>query len=246
MPPLIIAHRGWSAKAPENTLAAFRSAMEFGVDGLELDVHQSKDGHIVICHDERLERTTDGKGLIADHTLDELKRLDAGSWFDAAYAGEKLPTLEELFRAIHALGWRGLINIELKTSVQRYPGIESKVAELVREFDLVDQVLISSFNHDSLVESRRVAPELPTAALYSKAFPEPWNYARSLGCAALHPAHPAVTAELVAGTHVAALTVNAWTVDDPDLARSLAETGVDGIITNAPDRIREALFPGAP
>lgn len=241
MPPLIIAHRGWSARAPENTLSAFRLAMEFGVDGLELDVHMSRDGHVVVCHDERLERTTDGRGHIVEHSLEQLKQLDAGSWFSKEYAGERIPTLRELLEGITKSKWRGLINIELKSGVVRYPGLEQAVADLVREFDLVEEVLISSFNHYSLVEIRRIASEIKTAPLYISGLYQPWEYARSLGSQALHPMHAAAQPEIIAGAHAAGVLVNTWTIDQPDLARRLSDAGIDGIITNRPDEIRRAL-----
>lgn len=241
MRPMIIAHRGWSGKAPENTMAAFRLAMELDVDGIELDVHMSRDGHVVICHDERLERTTDGSGLIVEHDLDQLKRLDAGRWFSEEFAGERIPTLRELFEAVTASGWPGLINVELKSGPILYPGLEEAVASLAREYQLVERILVSSFNHYALVEMKRVAPQIKTAPLYMAALYEPWRYALDLGCEVLHPMYPSAHPMIIAGAHQAGVTVNAWTVNDPDLARHLADAGVDGIITDHPDRIREAL-----
>lgn len=241
MRTMIIAHRGWSAQAPENTMAAFRLAMEFNVDGIELDVHLSRDGHVVICHDERLDRTTDGSGLIVEHTLAQLKELDAGRWFSEMYAGERIPTLREFFEAVAASAWRGLINVELKSGPSLYPGLEQAVADLAREFDLVERVLVSSFNHYALVEMKRIAPEIKTAALYMEGLYEPWKYAQSIGCHALHPVYVAAQPPIVQGAHQAGMIVNAWTVNDAQVARLLASAGVDGIITDQPDRIREAL-----
>ena len=242
MLPIVIAHRGWSAKAPENTMAAFREAMRFGVDGIELDVHMTRDGHVVICHDDRLDRTTNGAGLIAEHTLDEIRRLDAGSWFSPEFAGEPLPTLRELLEAIAASSWRGVINIELKTTgADRYPGMEKAVADLLRAFDLTRFALISSFDHDALAETKRVDEELETAILYASALDEPWAYAERLRCRTLHPVHTAATSEIIAGAHAHGVKVNAWTVDHPERARELARAGVDGIITNRPDVVRQTL-----
>lgn len=245
MSPRIIAHRGWSAKAPENTMAAFRLAMEFGVDGLELDVHLTRDGHVVICHDERLDRTTDGTGLIAELTLDEIRRFDAGSWFGPHYRGERVPTLRELLEAVAESPWRGIINIELKTGVVRYPGIEEAVVRLLREFDLASRAIISSFNHYSLAEVRRIAKDIETGILYSAGLYEPWTYAARIGCRALHPLHFAAVPEIIEGAHAHGFQVNVWTVDDPLRAKALAAAGVDGIITNRPDVIRQALSGGA-
>lgn len=241
MSPLIIAHRGWSAKAPENTLAAFRLAIELGVDGLELDVHMTRDGHVVICHDETLDRTTNGSGLIAERTLDEIRRLDAGSWFSPDYAGEPVPTLRELLETVARSSWRGLINVELKTGVVLYPGIEKAVADLLREHELSRFALISSFNHYALAEIKRIDPELETAILYSEGLYEPWAYAARFGCRTLHPVHFAAPAPIVQGAHAHGVKVNVWTVDQPERARALAEAGVDGIITNRPDVVRAAV-----
>lgn len=244
MTPLIIAHRGWSARAPENTMAAFRHAMEFGADGLELDVHLSRDGHVVVCHDDRLERTTNGSGFIVEHDLDQLKSLDAGAWFSPEYAGERIPTLKELFEEIVSSTWRGLVNVELKYGFLPYPGLEQAVVDLVREFDLVDQVLVSSFKHSALVELKQIEGKIKTAPLYNSGIDDPVRYAQSIGSQALHPIHTEARPEIIKEARQAGITVNAWTIDDPDIARRLAEVGVDGIITNRPDEIRLAL--GAP
>ncbi|HEY8531638.1 MAG TPA: glycerophosphodiester phosphodiesterase family protein, partial [Limnochorda sp.] len=112
--PLILAHRGASAEAPENTLAAFRLALEQGADGFELDIHRTRDGHLVVCHDERVDRTTDGTGFIGSMTLAELKKLDAGRWFDARFAGERIPTLDEVWALVEEAGGIRLLNIEVK------------------------------------------------------------------------------------------------------------------------------------
>jgi len=235
--PKIIAHRGWSALAPENTLAAFRAAIEVGADGIELDVQLSKDGHVVVIHDEKLDRTTNGSGPVADHTLAELSELDAGGWFAPKYAGEPLPTLAAVFDLVRDTAWNGIINVELKTSGVPYPGIEKAVVDLIRSYGLSEQVLISSFNHYSLAETTRIAPEIKTAILYTTQLYKPWEYAKGFGCAALHPRRQPGMERLVAGAKEAGLAVNVWTINSTQHADELAEAGVTGLITDVPDEL---------
>lgn len=233
--PLIIAHRGWSARAPENTIAAFGAAIDVGADGIELDVQLSSDGQVVIIHDEKVDRTTNGSGPVAKQTLAELSQLDAGGWFAAQYAGERIPTLQAVFELIRERSWKGLINIELKTSNCLYPGIEKAVARLIDAYGLAEQALISSFNHNSLAEFTRVAPGVKTAILYSSILYKPWEYAKSFGCAALHPRRQPGIDQVAAGAKEAGLAVNVWTINSVEQADQLAAAGVTGLITDHPD-----------
>jgi glycerophosphoryl diester phosphodiesterase len=235
----IIAHRGFSSRAPENTMAAFKAAMVFGVDGLELDVHLSQDGELIICHDEKVDRTTDGHGLIKDFTWQELGKLDAGSWFDPRFAGEKIPRLPELLELVK--GTNLLLNIELKTNIFPYLGIEEKVVRMVRDFGLVKQCIVSSFIHYSLVRVSTLAPELKTGALYDAVLFGPWNYALTFGAAALHPPFYSITPETVIQAKLNGLLVNTWTVDEPVAIKKAIAAQVDGIITNRPDLVRDIL-----
>jgi glycerophosphoryl diester phosphodiesterase len=235
----IIAHRGFSGQAPENTMAAFAAAIEFKVDGLELDVHRSKDGEIVICHDPTVNRTTNGKGVINDLTWEELRRLDAGSWFDGRFKDERIPRLRSLFELIQKYDL--LINIELKTDVFAYPGIEEQVVKLIKDFKLVERCIVSSFNHYSLLRVYEALPELKTGILYNANLYQPWAYARQLKAAALHPKYTSVSSEIVAQAHQAGLLVNAWTVNEPVMVQRMVAAQVDAIITNYPDRVRDYL-----
>jgi glycerophosphoryl diester phosphodiesterase len=233
--PLILAHRGMPEVAPENTMTGFELACEVGADGLEFDVHLSKDDEIVVCHDATLERTTNGRGRIKDYTLAELRRLDAGSWFDHRYAGERLPTAREVF-ALAAE--RGLfINIELKSGLVLYPGLEEKVAALISEYGLAGRSIVSSFNHYSLVHLKQVAPGIPTGILYEAGLFEPWVYARHARADAIHPYFRGVFRELVEGAHAAGVRVHPWTVNDPDDFQTMLAAGVDAVITNCADRL---------
>ena len=151
----MIAHRGASLIAPENTLLAFRLAAELGADAIELDVKLTADGHAVIHHDRTLDRTTDGSGPLSAKTLEELQRLDAGSHLDLKFSGESIPTLRQVF---HEIGDRLLMNIELTNYARPFNGLPEVVSRMIFEFDLMGRVLISSFNPIALIKMRRFAP----------------------------------------------------------------------------------------
>lgn len=236
---VVYAHRGASGTRPENTMAAFREAVALGADGIETDVHLSRDGRLVLCHDETLDRTTDGRGLVAAHDWRALETLDAGSWFGPEYAGERLPLLEELLAYLAPLDLR--LNIELKSGVVIYPGLEAAVVELVRRYGMAGRVIVSSFNHFSLVEIKRTAPEIATAILYMEGLVDPWLYARHVGADALHPFFYGVRPELVAGAHAAGLRINPWPVNEAEHIKAMIQAGVDGIISDYPGRVRELL-----
>lgn len=238
---LNLAHRGASAYAPANTLAAFRLAEELGADGVELDVHLSADGAIVVIHDFTVDATTDGHGHVRDMTLAELKRLDAGSWFDPRFAGERIPTLEEV---VEALGTHMVLNIELKALGLRSQGLEQAVVDLVHRHDIAPRTILSSFNPLVLWRLRRLDPALPRGLLYDASLPLPLRRAwlRPLvRPAALHPHHSLVHARSVTWAHAGGYRVHTWTVDEPTEMRRLIELDVDGIITNRPDVLQREL-----
>ncbi len=147
---LIFAHRGSKCNRPENTLAAFQEALRVKTDGIELDVHLSKDNQLVVIHDEKVNRTTSGKGRVRDLSLTELKQLDAGSWFNDRFQGERIPTLKEVLNLLKGENFRGFLNIELKTDIINYPRIEEKVVELVAQEPLPFTIIYSSFNITTL------------------------------------------------------------------------------------------------
>lgn len=231
--PIIIAHRGASKQAPENTMAAFKRALELGAGGIELDVHLSADSHLVVTHDEQVDRTSNGKGLVRDKTFGELRALDFGSWFSPKFKAEKIPELEEVLQLI--AGWDGLLNIEIKNGPIFYPGIEKAVADAIEKFHLTQRTIISSFNHYSLVEIRKLNPEIKTAPLYMSGIYEPWEYARRLGACAIHPLFYNIVPEVMKGCKLNGIKVNPYTVDQPEYIKAMAAAGVDGIITNVPD-----------
>ncbi|HHW30986.1 MAG TPA: glycerophosphodiester phosphodiesterase [Clostridiaceae bacterium] len=235
----IIAHRGASKYAPENTIAAFKKAMELGSDGIELDVQLSSDGHIVVIHDEKLERTSNGSGLVKDKTLKELRELDFGSWFSPEFKGETIPTLTEIMELLQ--DWEGLLNIEIKSGPVIYPEIEEKVVSLVNKFSNKNRVIISSFNHYSLVKIKKIDPDIKTGILYVAGLYEPWTYAKKLDAYAIHPLFYNIVPEVVFGCLENGISINTYTVDDPYMIKRISEIGVQGIITNVPDVALNAI-----
>jgi glycerophosphoryl diester phosphodiesterase len=233
--PLIIAHRGASAVAPQNTLAAFRRALELGADGVELDVHLAADGVPVVMHNFDVDETTDGTGRVTDKTLAELKELDAGSKFAPEFAGERIPTLAEVFEALEG---KLLINVELKDVSPAGVGLEEPVVQVVRQCGMEKNVLFSSFNPFTLRRIRPFARGVPSGLLAAHDLP---TYLRRAWFApftpheARHPDAEMTDARLVRWCHRRRLRVNVWTVDAPDEMRRLIALGVDGIITNKPD-----------
>jgi glycerophosphoryl diester phosphodiesterase len=222
-------------------LAAFEKAMQLGADGVEFDVHLSADGVPVVIHDFTVDGTTDGSGRVADMTLAALKQLDAGFHFDPAFAGERIPTLEEVLETV---GSKLLLNIELKTTSLVDNGLESAVVAQVKRHNLGDSVLCSSFNPLSLRRVKRTAPQIPVGLLYSPDLPLPLRRAWLTPIVpheARHPKHTMVDARYMTWARRRGYQVNTWTVDDPDEMRRLIGLGVDSIITDVPDVLRSLL-----
>jgi glycerophosphoryl diester phosphodiesterase len=239
--PLNLAHAGASHEAPANTLAAFLLARELGADGVELDVHLSRDGELVVIHNYALDATTDGHGLVRDRTVAELKALDAGSWFDPVFAGESIPTLQEV---VDALGPSLLINIELKTESLKDDGLASAAVELVEKNDLRDRVVISSFNPFALWRVRRLDASISVGMLYSDGLPfflrRPW-LRHLVRPEAMHPEWPLVDDDYLQWARARGLRVHTWTVNDPGRMWQLVQAGVDLIITDRPDVLCRVL-----
>lgn len=235
----IWAHRGASAYAPENTIEAFLLAAGQGADGVELDVQLSADGELVVIHDETIDRTSDGSGKVVDLTLDELRRHDYNNHM-AGYEGIQIPTLGEVFAALDETDM--LINIEIKNSINFYPGIEKKVVDLIAEHDFAERVVISSFNHYSLKTVQQINPDLELGLLFADTLYLAWEYAAEFGAAAIHPALPYLQVNgVVEYAHAAGIDVNVWTVNEPEHLALCVAAGVDAIITNHPDRGIAAL-----
>lgn len=233
------AHRGASGCCPENTLAAFQKALELGATGIETDVQLTKDGQVIVIHDESLARTAGLKKLVKDTEYEELSSLDAGSWFAPAFHNQRIPTLEQLLELLKPTGI--VLNIELKNGVIPYPGIEEKVIRMVRDFRMTERVIISSFNHYSLVTCKQLAPEIRTGILYMEGLYRPWDYAASLQADALHAYKLAVTPEWAAEASAHGIAYHPFTVNDPSEMETLIDAGAAGIITDYPDRLAEIL-----
>jgi glycerophosphoryl diester phosphodiesterase len=238
--PLVIAHRGASRGAPENTLAAFRLAAEMGADAVELDAWLSADGAVVVHHDLTLDRTTNGAGKVAERSLTELKAFDAGAKFGPRFAGERIPILDEVFEAVGRLV---LINIELKNYESVFDRLAQAVVRIVRRHGLERRVLLSSFNPFALRTARRLAPEVPRALLEWHG-QKAWMRAavrRLTAFEAYHPQDAMTDRMTIADQHARGRRVNVWTVNEVERMRELLLLGCDGLITDVPDVARQAV-----
>jgi len=227
----VIAHRGASLRAPENTMAAFRLALEQGADGVELDVQMTRDGELVVIHDETLDRTSSGSGYLFQRNYAEIKGIDAGGWFSPEFAGESIPRLSDVLDLMQ--GSHRTLNIELKTGMVIYDGIEQQLVSLLSRYRGID-VIISSFNHYSLRTLKSLAPELPIGALYMEGLVEPWLYAERLNAYSLHPLYINIIPELLTGCRNAGIALFPWTVDKPEDMKRMLLAKVDAVITNDP------------
>lgn len=241
----IFGHRGASGCAPENTMEAFELAVSQNADGIELDVQLSKDGRVVVIHDETIDRVSDGKGFVRDYTLEELRRFSFHNQM-AEYRRAEIPTLEEVLEAVRPAGIR--VNIELKTGIFAYPGIEEKTAAIVERNHMEDRVIYSSFNHYSVQKILHLQPEAETAYLISDVMLDAEKYAVRTGVPALHPALYHMKMEHFPERCAQAGTkVRVWTVNEESDLGWLIGKNVDAVITNYPERavrIREKLKTG--
>lgn len=237
----IFAHRGFSGYYPENTMLAFQKVAEETVaDGIELDIQLTKDGEIVIMHDEMLDRTTNGSGWLKDHTLEELKMLSAGVNVKGFFPRQTIPTLREYFTWLKTT--KLITNIELKTSYFEYEGIEEKLIAMVKEFGLEDQIWYSSFNHYTVARIKKLMPEAKCGLLTDTWLMNIGEYAASQGAASVNArtyfcAKEGVAADL----HAHNIALQAWTPNDAEMMQELVDAGVDVLITNYPDIAAKVL-----
>lgn len=241
LPVMVIAHRGFSGAAPENTLAAFQKAMEVGSDIIELDIHLSQDGKVVVIHDETLERTTYGQGKVVDYTLKELKKFDAGSWFGQKFSGERIPTLKEVLELAKG---RILINIEIKNPTPGQYSITDLAYRALREVKkagMINQVIFSSFNPASLERIKKREPRGWVALLYHKS----WNSLQEVkggnDYSVLNLRNAYLTKDKIAKIHKEGMKVNVYTVNFEEEMEQFIRWGINGIITNHPDRLIKIL-----
>jgi glycerophosphoryl diester phosphodiesterase len=250
------AHRGASGHAPQNTLAAFVLAAEMGADGIELDVHLSADGEVVVIHNHSVDATTDGQGRVSELSLAELQALDAGAWFSPRFAGQRIPTLDAVLAEV---GQRLRVNIEIKgqrgrparrhARRQARGQLEATVVEQIQAHQMVERVIVSSFFPDSLRRVRALNPDIPLGFLYAgpihKVLPL-WLYPWIAPHDALHPTFRLVDRGYVTraqrpGNPGRGRPLNVWTVNDENDLRRMVDLGVAGIITNYPDRLAHIL-----
>ena len=239
--PLIVARRGDSANAPENTLASFRLALANGADGIELDVMFSADQKLVVIHDDTLDRTTNGHGLVGATPSDAIRELDAGSRFEEKFKGEPVPLLDEVFAEF---GGKFLINVELKNYKTPKDQLPDFVVALIKKHGLSESVMLSSFNARNLPRAKALAPEIRTGLLTLPGIlglPMRGVLGRRYAADDLHPFYRDVSARLVQSRHNLGQRVNVWTVDEPEDLRRMQSFGVDMIICNDPSHARRIL-----
>lgn len=233
--PLIIAHRGASGVAPENTLAAVQKALDAGADIVEIDVHFSKDKKIIVMHDASVIRTTEGEKDLEQMTLEEIKSLDAGSWFSADYAGEQVPQLEEVLSLIQG---QAILLIEIKKGRNgRYEGLEQAVIDVVDSAQARDKVIIQSFEYETVQQVQQLAPSIEVHQLVTAA----GGLDEYTGIAAINPYYRTLTHRFIRQAHERGLKVFTYTVNSEKEMKKCMRGRVDGIITNYPGRLVELL-----
>lgn len=247
----VISHRGANLVAPQNTIEAFKKSIEIGCDGFETDIHLTKDGIPVVCHNFTIDETSNGTGAIKYMTLEELRQFDFGKYKGEEFEGVKIPTLDEFLEVSKELGDKmNVLDIELKSEVPGQAGTElaEKTINAVKEHGLFDKLLISSFDPAILVVCKKIDKNCKTGILYSpdrlsslKIAARPVSFAKEIGADALHPFHMYVTRLYVERAHRAGIQVNPWTVNKEINAKALIKLGVDGLITDDPGLMNKLL-----
>jgi glycerophosphoryl diester phosphodiesterase len=237
--PWVIAHRGASGHAPENTLVAFERAVQLGAPFIETDLHLTRDARFVAVHDATLERTTNGRGNVHDFTLHELRRLDCGLWYDRAYMGQKIPTLEETleFARKHDV----VFYLEIKYDAAW--GMHHALVGALRKEQDAARTIVISFDPGTLDSVRKLDASIMTGLLVEELRPDSVKAAMDIGARQLCPRFTSVTAELVEQAHRSDLHVAAWTVNQAEEMRAVISAGVDGVMTDFPDRLQAVLEP---
>ena len=229
---LCIGHRGAMGHEPENTLCSIRRALELGTPCIEIDVYWV-DGHLMVFHDDRLERTTDGTGLISEKSFEALRSLDAGK-------GERIPTLEEVCELVDG---KAGINVELKGPDTAEPVAQIVLSLIEKGWDK-NALLASSFNHRELFNMRRLDPDLQLGVITRSATPEDLDFAKSIAAFSIHPAHQFIHPKLVKDLHARGIRIYAYTVNEPDDIARMHELGIDGVFTNYPERVLDRYTQG--
>jgi glycerophosphoryl diester phosphodiesterase len=235
--PWIIAHRGASAYAPENTMAAFRRAVSLGASFIETDLQLTRDARLVAMHDATVDRTTNGHGLVKEHSLAELRELDAGSWFDARFANERIPALEEIM----AFAREADVVFYLEVKPADTWGVEHALVGALQRLNEAARAAVLSFDLNALANIRRLDPTFIGGYLFENSPQNPVADAVRVGARQLAPHHKELSRELVDAAHAAHIQVVTWTVNEPEAMRAALATGVNGVMTDYPDRLAKVL-----
>lgn len=238
----IYAHRGASGTHPENTLAAFEEAARLAIYGVELDVHLSKDGELVVIHDETIDRTSNGAGYVKDLTLAELRAYDYGSWFKDEFAGESIPTLAEVLEIYQHTTHH--VNIELKSDIFPYEGMGEKVLYLVEKMGMANRVVISSFDHEAVRHFKKIAPHVEVAILTMDVLVDAYDYARVVPADALHIYLPSAHRKTTKEALLKGAIIRVFTVNKEEYAQALKKLGVHAIFTDFPERMMSVFEEG--
>ena len=233
------AHRGASGYAPENTLPSFIKAIDMKADGIELDVQKTKDGKLVVIHDESVYRVSGKKGFVRNYTYDELKELNVNKKFPQ-YGKVSIPTLEEVYSLVK--GTELIINVELKNGIVFYENLEEDIMLLTKKMGLEDRIIYTSFNHYSIVKMKEIDPSIKVGFLYEDGYINMPRYAEKHGVEALHPAfHNLQYDKFIKGCKKRGIEIRPWTINDPKDMKKLCKLGINGIITNYPDICRKVI-----
>ncbi len=227
--PSVIAHRGGKKWAPENTMAAFKKAIELGADGIELDIHKCKTGELVVIHDADISRTTNGVGAVPDLTFDELTKASAGVKFGSEFTSERIPLLSDVLKLIDG---KLVLNIEVKNWPKQYPGLDDDLVTMLKSYPYPDRIVISSFDHEILKSIHKKAPQYKIAVLDTAILLEPKSYTSKVGATIWNPDFHTLRADVVQRAKRSGLKVNVWTVNLPSEWEQAVSMGVDGIITD--------------
>lgn len=234
-----IAHRGFSGKYPENTLLALQKAIDIGSDGVEFDVQLTKDGQVVIIHDETIDRTSDGTGYVCDYNYDELTKYDFSGRYIGKVKKQKLPLLKDYFEMVKDIDF--ISNIELKNSIIDYKDLEQKVYDLIMEYGLKDKVIISSFNHESMIRMKKIDETIVCGFLVGCTMLDAQDYTKKYNIECFHPPGYGLTKEKVEALHQQGISVNVWLGGHPMDYKELIDMGIDMLISDDPDKVKEII-----
>jgi len=234
---LRIAHRGASGSAPEHTRPAFERALNAGADMIELDVQLSRDGELMVMHDLDLQRTTSTRGAVRDYDLAELKKLDAGSWFDQHFCGEPILTLDEVLTLVAG---RARLNVEVKAPATDWPAIAPRLVKVLREYAALESTVISCFDAPALEAVRAQSDDARLGLLWQHTdFTDAWPWLREFHAVSIHPFWMLASSDVIHRAHALGVQVLTWTVNDIAAMRSLVRLGVDGIMSDFPERFAD-------